>query len=201
MDDIRCEWVLVTPPTEEPVSLDELQSQLRDWTENQLGLVRSYGVAGRQKAEEYMFRGLMTQTWKLTLSAFEDVMWLPMAAPLQSVTTVKYYNTDGTLTTLSSTYYTVDTVSRPGAVTRAPGQAWPSVQSDRLSGAVEITYVVGWADADSVPERIKQGIRGYVAYLNYDREGLEERAELALKAAESCWSDVVYWKPPACVAY
>ncbi len=160
----------------------------------------SYIKASRQTAEEYMGRGLLTQTWKLTLSRFEDVIWLPMAAPLQSVTTVKYYDTAGVLQTLASTVYTVDTVSRPGRLVRAPVQSWPSVQLDRLSNPVEITYVVGWATAEDVPERIKQGIRLHVAYMQYDREGLDERAKYACQAASMCWSDIVYWKPPACAA-
>lgn len=198
MTDVRCEWALVTPPTVEPITPNDAIDQARSVPDAELGLLYSYIVTARQTAEDYMARGLLTQTWKLVLSWFEDVIWLPMAAPLQSVTTVKYYDAAGVLQTLASSAYVVNTTSRPGCLELAPNQSWPSVQSGRQF-PVEITYVVGWTDADLVPERIKQGIRSYVAYMHYDREGMDERAKYACEAATMCWSDIVHWKPPACV--
>jgi hypothetical protein len=53
-----------------------------------------------------------------------------MAAPLQSVTTVKYYDASGVLQTLASTVYQVDTVSQPGRIVLAPTQIWPTVQAN-----------------------------------------------------------------------
>lgn len=196
--EIACEWALVTPPVLEPLDPDDAIRQARAMPDSEVTLFQSYIVAARQAAENHMARGLLTQTWKLVCSAFADVIWLPMAAPLQSITSVKYYNTDtpSVLTTLATTYYQANTTSRPGCVERAPGQSWPSVQADRRF-PIEITYVVGWASADDVPERIKQGIRFHVAYLQYDREGMEEYGANSMKAAMCCWDDVVWWKPPA----
>jgi hypothetical protein len=70
------------------------------------------------------------------------------------------------------------------------------VQSERRNGRVEIIYVCGWTSADAVPERIKQGIRQFVAYLDLDRDGLEPAALAARQAAERCWSDRISWTPP-----
>ncbi len=74
--------------------------------------------------------------------------------------------------------------------------AWPAVQADRLSGAVTITYVVGWSTVDAIPQRIKQGMRFYVTYLDLDRDGMEPNAMAAWNAAESSWTDKLYWSPP-----
>lgn len=192
-----CEWIQVTAPTEEPITLDMAKRHARITHDDEDQLIQSYIVAGRQAAEEYLGRGLLTQTWKLTLEEFAEAIWLPMAAPLQSVTSVKYYDIAGVLQTLSPAVYLVDLVSRPGKIMRGVQQAWPGLQGGRLGGRVEIAYVVGWTAKDLIPERIKQGIRSYVGYLDSDREGLDVDANRALAAAQACWSDRVFWKSPA----
>lgn len=197
-------WALVTAPTTEPISLTEAKQFARiTHTQDDPTLTRFVATA-REEAERVMNRGVYTQTWQYKLGRFYDVMYLPMAAPLQNdanaspptAPIVQYYDPAGVLQTLATSVYTVDTVSRPGRLVRAPAQAWPSVQADRLDGTVTITYVVGWATVDAIPERIKQGCRQYVTYLDCDREGLEAYGLQALQAAERCWSDVVMWIPP-----
>ena len=185
-------WTLVTGPVEEPITLAEAKAQARITDTNSDALIASYIKAAREAAEEYMNRGLFTQTWKLTRRAFAEVMYLPRAAPLQSVS-VQYYDANAALQTLASTFYTVDTVSRPGRIVRASNQLWPALQTDRLDGAVIITYVIGWASTALIPERIKQGIRLYVANLHEDREGIEPGSAQARDAAEACWTDRVHW--------
>lgn len=199
-DGAGCEWILVTGPTAEPLSIAEAKKQARIEVDDEDDLIDRYIRAARSAAEETLGRGLLTQTWKFTCDAFAESIWLPMAAPLQSVTSVKYYDTTGTLLTLSATVYTVDLVSRPGRIVRAPLQAWPALQGDRRTGRVEITYVVGWTDKTLIPERIVQGIRLYLSYCDSDREGLDEFGALARAAADACWTDRVHWKPPACAA-
>jgi uncharacterized phiE125 gp8 family phage protein len=194
--DIPCAWSLVTGPTVEPVTLSEAKAQARISDNNSDGVIAGHITTAREEAESYMGRGILTQTWKLVLDAFANVIPLPMAAPLQSVTSVQYYDADGTLQTLATSYYSVDTVARPGRVVLKPDQSWPSVQSDKRDGAVIITYVVGWTTAALVPERIKQGIKQYVAYLDLNRDGLEARALEAEQAAQRCWSDRIEWTQP-----
>lgn len=207
--EIPCEWALVSGPAEEPITLDQAKRQARITHDDENALILSYITAGRQRAEECLGRGLLTQTWTLTLGMWADQIWLPMAAPLQNdpaatpstAPIVQYYDATGTLQTLASTVYTVDRVSRPGRLVRAPNQVWPVLQADRWTGRVVITYVVGWTAPAQIPERILQGIRVYVGYLDSDREGLDTDGERARQAAEACWTDRVYWKPPAWVAW
>lgn len=192
------EWDRTVAPVIQPISIADAKAQARIVSDDELGLLNSYINAATDAAEQYLGRGLLTQTWKFTLSQFADVMWLPMAAPLASVTSVKYYDENGALQTLSTSIYTVDTTCRPGKIVRAPNQVWPTVQSDRLSSTVEITYVVGWTAAALVPERIKQGIRLYLSAAFADREGKE--LESMRPAIEACWTDRVFWKEPQCYA-
>lgn len=191
-------YQLVTAPTSEPISLDEAKAQARITDTNSDGLVQSYITTARQRAEEVLGYGLFTQTWRYDLESFDEVIPLPMALKLQSVTHVKYYDADGTLQTLSSSYYELDTMRRPAGIMRAPNVSWPALQADRRSGRVQITYVVGWSDVAAIPEIVKQGIRMYVTYLDADRDGMETQAQAAHVAAERCWLDRMYFLPPSC---
>lgn len=196
--------MLVTGPTVEPITLDEAKQQARILDDNSNAVLQGYITTAREAAEAYMGRGILTQTWKLVLDNWANIIPLPMAHPLQNDGTatpstavaVQYYDDAGALQTLATTVYDVDTVSRPGRVVLKPSQSWPSVQSTRRQGAIEITYVVGWTDVALVPERIKQGIKQYVTYLEYDRDGMDERAVAAMEAAERCWSDRLWWTSP-----
>jgi uncharacterized phiE125 gp8 family phage protein len=189
-------WVRTVDPTLLPIDLADAKLHMRMTQDTDDAAIQRCIKVATQTAEDYMSRGLLTQTWKLVLREFADTLYLPMAAPLQSVTSVKYYDANGTLQTLANTVYDVDTVSRPGRVTLAFNQVWPTTVAFRRAGRVEITYVVGWTAATAMPERIKQGIRMYVAYLSLDREGLEMGGEQARKAAEACWDDRVRYIEP-----
>lgn len=107
--------------------------------------------------ESYLQRGLITQTWQYAQDAWTDVMRLPMAAPLQSVSSVQYYDAAGVLTTLSSVVYLTDLMSEPGLVCLAPNQVWPVLQSGRALPVI-VTYVVGWAAPSEVPGDIRDGL-------------------------------------------
>lgn len=199
-------WIRTVAPAVPPVTLRDVKDHARITQVNGDATLLRYINAATDAAEQYMNRGLMTQTWKLALDCFSDQMWLPMAAPLQNdplasggstVPVVQYYDSNGTLQTLASTYYDVDTVSRPGRIVRAANQWWPAVQSGRQSGRVLITYVVGWTDPALIPERIKQGIRLYVSWLDADRDGMDPNGQRGREAAESCWIDQVYTIDPS----
>lgn len=194
--EVGCTWTLYTAPTLTPIDVDEAKQQARITDDASNALLESYIRVATGAAEDYLGRGLLTQTWRMVLDDFVDIIPLPMAAPLQSVTSVTYYDADGVSQTLATSVYDTDTISRPGRVVLKPSQSWPTLQSERRNGRVTITYVVGWTDKDSIPEQIRQGIRMYVAYLDLDRDGMEPQALAAKQAAERCWTDRVSWIPP-----
>lgn len=154
---IRTAWQLVTAAATPLISVEEAKSHLEvtvnDWDADIARRIRS----AIQQTERELGRGLVTQTWKYVQDIFTDVLWLPMAAPLQSVTSVKYYDTAGALQTLSTSVYLQDLLSEPGRVVLAPNQAWPATQANRLL-AVEVTYVVGWTTVDTVPADILDAV-------------------------------------------
>lgn len=184
------------------MTLDEVRGQARISDVNSDSQLNAFIGTAASEAEDYLGRGLLTQTWQLVLDHFANVIPLPMAAPLQSVTSVTYYDDAGVQQTLSTSIYDIDTVSRPGHVVLKAGQAWPTVQSERRNGRVTITYIVGWTTPDAIPERIKQGIRQYCTYLDGNRDGMDAIGGLAaLQAAQRCWSDRIWWTPPRWTAW
>ncbi len=197
-------FVRTVDPVVEPVSVSEAKLQCRALSDvhDEDGLIWTYIRAARELGEGYTGRGWLTQTWKCVSDEWADEFPLPMAGPLQSVTSVKYYDADGTLQTLSASDYVVDTASVPGRVTRAPNVSWPSLQCDRSSWRVEITYVVGWSGAALVPEAYKMGTLLIVDHL-YENRGAVQ-VGIGVGAVEIpygvalLWGDRLYWSAPVC---
>lgn len=131
-------------PTAEPVSVADAKLHLRVDHNTEDAKIGRDVRAARLQVEDYLGRGLVTQTWTYAQDMFTTTIPLPMAGPLASVTSVKYYDTAGTLQTLATTVYEVDTLSEPGCVRLKPDQVWPQLQAGKAL-AVEIVYVVGQA--------------------------------------------------------
>lgn len=108
--------VLVTPPTVEPLTLD--QAKLRaglDWAggDPRDALMLGFIQAARAKVEQDTGLALLTQTRDVYLDAVaRRTIDLPsQCRPLQSVTSVKSTDTAGVVNTLDPANYVVDLVS------------------------------------------------------------------------------------------
>lgn len=94
-------------------------------------------------------KGLVTQTWVYTGARPDGIFELPLG-PVQSITSIKHYDTDNAQQTLTVSDY----VLFEGHLIPARGVIWPSTY-DRPD-AYEITFVVGFGDAADVPAGIVQ---------------------------------------------
>lgn len=162
---------LITAPTLLPVTLDEAKAHVRIYANDDDALITSLITAAMQSAERFMARAILTQTLELTMDLLpcgNDPIALPMAAPLQSVTSVKYYDVDGTQQTWSSSNYIVSTAKEPGELRLAYGISWPSyrVRPD----AIAVRYVAGWTTAALVPYPIKQAMLLLIGHWYNNRE-------------------------------
>ena len=78
-------------------------------------------------------------------------------SPVDSITHIKYYDSDDSLQTLSSSNYILDGASKPARIGIAVGGSLPNL-SDRIN-AVEVKYTVGYGTASTdVPEGIRTAI-------------------------------------------
>lgn len=160
---------IVTAPEAEPFTVSEAIEHLRIDGTADAAYVFSLVRAAREQAEAITKRALMRQTWKYFLDAVprSGVIELPKP-PLASVTHVKYYDSDGTQQTWSSSLYTVDTNSEPARIMPAYGESWPSYRF--VPNTIEVQFVCGYVSADRIPMSIIQGMRLIMAHLYENRE-------------------------------
>lgn len=170
--------VLYTAPTVYPVKLgdDILQAHLGTnaiFNDIQYRRIEMLIKVATDAAEKYTRRRFITQTWQVYLSAWPsgDSMKLPFGN-LQSITHVKYTETDGTVTTWDSGEYNADIKQEPGRVVLEYGYTWPSA-SLHPQNPIEVQYVCGYGDTDTdVPESIRHAISVYVADLYENRQDI-----------------------------
>lgn len=169
---------LVEGPKVEPLTLSDCKLQLKrgDITEEDT-LINGLKQGVRERGEGATSRAFITQTWDDVRDGFPcDRSILIPKPPLQSVTYVKYYDTNGTLQTLdSSTIYQVEAPAGPrcarGQIALRYGQSWPSTQ-DRID-AVTIRFVCGYGDdPKAVPAMLKAAMLMDLAALYADRQNL-----------------------------
>ena len=180
-------WSIQTRPTTPVLSAEEMLLHLRVDTTEESSFVERLLQAAESWVEEYTGRSLFTQTWLYTCASFSDQIRLPRAAPLQSVTHVKYYDLSNVLQTVSTSIYTVRTDSEIGSVDLVNTQSWPSSVGVRAD-AVRITYVTGWDDAANVPAPLKHAIGLLVGhwFLNREAVGGSDLASLPLGVEALC---------------
>jgi uncharacterized phiE125 gp8 family phage protein len=148
-------FVVVTPPAEEPVSVDEARYHCRIDEYNQEPYEDSVQIntliaAARQHAESQLNRKLITQTLDAYYDCFPAEFVLP---PLQSVTHIKYVDETGTEQTLAADKYLVNSASVPARVTESYGNTWPTIRSQQ--NAVRVRFVAGYGAASAVPQCVK----------------------------------------------
>ncbi len=152
-------------------------------------LISSLITAARQYCEGFQNRCYLTSTWELWLDEFPgwDYIEIPMP-PLQSITSIDYYNTANTMTTITATDYFVDVKSEPGRVCLAYGKSWPSTTL-RPANGVCVTFVAGETAAASVKNTWKQAILLLIGDYYENREA-GKASEKTIEAVERLlWLD------------
>lgn len=173
------------------VTVEEMKDSLRiDGTDDDQ-LLELYIKSAIDAAQQYCRRSFITQTRELVMDGFtpdgdeaaarlgSGVFNIPRTVfylstgeielpygPVQSVTSIKTFDTDNTESTFSADNYEMEA----DRIFLNQGVVWPS--SLRNRAAVKVTYVSGYGDeADDVPAAIRQGIRGHVQQM-YECRGI-----------------------------
>jgi uncharacterized phiE125 gp8 family phage protein len=144
--------VVSVAPASEPVTLAEVKAQCRvDGSDSDTEL-NIYIAAAREFVETYTSTKLVSQTVLMQGRDFCDVAALPVA-PVISVSSVKYLDSDGTEQTLSTDVYDVVNVGLAAEIRTKVNQSWPYVRC--ASDAVRVTAVCGYSD---LPTPIKAAL-------------------------------------------
>lgn len=181
------------------VSLTEAKLRLRVDTSSEDNDITLSLDAAISWCQQYTNRQFIRAGYIVTLDDFPRGPIVLDAAPLVSITTLKYVNTAGTLTTWASSNYTVDIASEPGRVFPAYGIDWPEIREP--GAAVQVQYVCGYGTATTdVPNDIRAAILTLTATLYRNREvwetsgyaGMTNPIRLTL---ESLLSPYVVYRP------
>lgn len=184
--------VLVTPPAEEPVSLDEAKAHLRVDHDTDDDLITALIAAARQFAETFTRRAFVTQTWRLELDAFPAEIRLPRS-PIQAVTSVQYVDEAGSTQTLGSSLYVLDKATEPARLIPAYDQSWPAARN--FTAALKVTYTAGYGDAAAVPQAIKQALLLLIGHWYERREAVSVAAppaEMPMAVDALLWQHRLY---------
>jgi uncharacterized phiE125 gp8 family phage protein len=134
--------------------------------------------AARQWGQGLTRRAFLTQTWDYSLDEFPDEIRLPMS-PVQSVTSVKYYDVDDTEQTLSTSAYITDIRSHIPRITTADGYDWPDVYA--RYNPVTVRFVAGYTTGAPDLLTIRQAMLLHVE-AHYDRGDHFDRLMQAAEA-------------------
>lgn len=165
----------ITQPVAEPVTVAQVRLACRlditgDVTydtavDDELKLQIS---AARELATTHTQASIMPMTWELSLDAFPTDSDIELLYPrIISITSVKYISAlTGLEVTLAANQYYVDSQRYCAWLLPAAGVVWPATAD--VANAVKVRYVAGFADAASVPAKVKQWVLSVVRYM---REG------------------------------
>lgn len=161
---------VVTAPLREPVTVEHAKLHARIDLDTEDALVARWITAAREYAEEHTGRAWVNQTLKLTLDDWpcDGCIRLPRD-PVPSVSSVKYRDVNGTLTTLvADTDYQVWLEHSPPLIAPAPNKVWPPLQTGRLK-AVEVEFVAGYGASSGWPARADAAIFATLTYWSRNR--------------------------------
>lgn len=187
---------LVTAPVGEPVSLAEAKKQVEiapSFPAHDEHLKRLI-TAARLYAEKYTNRQFVTATYDYTFDWFPyrsvnneirrtinyatgsryygiEPIFLPLN-PVQSVTSLKYYDPTDTQQTWDSSNYLVSTSRTPAQIRPALNKWWPQI-SGRPDG-VTIRFVAGYGDTTGCPEDLKAAMLLMIGHWFANRQEVGE---------------------------
>jgi len=130
-------------------------------------------TSAREHIEDITRRCLLTQTWDHSIPEWpsSNNIKLP-GGNLQSVSSIKWKDTDGTETALTVTtdYLVEQNGEQCGKVVLPYGGTWPS-GTLYPSNPIVIRFVAGWTTAALVPYKIKAALKLICSDLYTNREG------------------------------
>jgi len=129
-------------------------------------------TAAREHVEDITRRALLTQTWDYFLDTFPSANFIKLPyGNLQSVTSVKYTDSDGDETTLTETtdYIVEMNGDQCGKIVLPYGVSWPSF-TPYPSKPIVVRFKCGWTTRALVPYKIKAAIKMICTDLFLNRE-------------------------------
>jgi uncharacterized phiE125 gp8 family phage protein len=163
--------IVVTPPTFEALTLDELKDDRRIEVSDEDADLDRRRTTVTKAIEDHCSRSFALRTLKLLLDRFParcGGVIRPPRPPLVDVVKIEYYDVNNVLQTMAVADYEVDAATEPGRIQPAYLARWPDTYT-RMN-AVAVTYRAGFATRGEIPQRVRSAIVLGVADSNEQRE-------------------------------
>lgn len=165
----------ISDPSAEPITLEEACDHLRVDDEGERFIVLRLISVARAFVEDYCAARWAPRTAVLKCDAWEDMARMP-EAPIQSVATITYTDTNGATQTLSTDVYELRADGLEAAIVAKYGQVFPPIRS---GSRITVTVLAG---PSAMPLAVKHAMLLYIGYAYENREG-GKTAELDAMAA------------------
>lgn len=156
----------LTEPAADPLTDIEVREHLNLDDDVSPTLLSAFITAARQRAESFAELVFVQRNFGFYIDGFTSKEIRIPIAPLKSVVSVKYYDTNNVEQTLDPASYYVDSVSRIGRIVAV--DCWPDTFP--RPNAVTITVTAGYGTADDVPQVLKQAMLLMVGDMYENRE-------------------------------
>mgnify|MGYP000470955644 CR=1 FL=1 len=157
-------YKVITPPSQEPVTLAEAKNWLKVEHSEDDSLISALIQATREAVERYTGQSLFTAVIEQAYDGFPvSDIHNPFAgftlawSPVQSVDSITYRLETGGEEMLAADRYTLDNYAKPSQVMPKYNSFWPSAYYHVNS--VKIRYTVGRSDVADIPEVFKTAIK------------------------------------------
>lgn len=156
---------ITTQPADEPVTLAEAKAHCRVDTSADDAIMSSLIKTARLHIEAGLGLALVTQSWRLTRSAWPALGMLRLPVrPVRSVKTVAVRATTGALAAVDPALWWLDIEDDGrGALRPRSGQSWPN-PSGSDPGGIVIDIEAGYGGPDDVPRPIRQALLQLTAH-------------------------------------
>ena len=155
---------LLTPPSAEPTSLEDLKAHLRVDGDAEDALIIGLAVAARQTIEARCGLAFLNQGWRLALDRVPDGAFELPLSPVASIHAVRLFGADGEEQTLDSSDYDA-LLGRPGRIRlRRRGL------SNRDFGSFVIDFTAGWPTPAEAPADLRLAVKILTAHYYENRE-------------------------------
>lgn len=157
---------IITPPTAQPLSLDQVKAHLRVTDDNEDLFLDELINAACNFCEAETGRALMPQEWSLTESV--NCRLVLRKLPVTSIISIKHIDEQGNEQIIDPARYRLinHSDSAPAWVAFLDAAALPS------SGYANVFFRCGYADADAVPPALKRWMLLHIGHWYMNRESV-----------------------------
>lgn len=153
--------IVITQPTTFPISATEAKTFCGIDGSAEDTFVAQLIAAATKYFQQQTGHALASTTYSQFWDEFPDELRFDWT-PIVSVTWLKYYDVDGTLTTISTSDYWTNLNARPPRIIPASTVTWPTVQDGRPE-AIELRYIAGYS-TDVIEEGVKIALLNLVKH-------------------------------------